>query len=266
MRILAFDIGGTKISSAIVSVCGSLLSSKVYVPTPKSAEDIENYLSKRLLQEEFDGVAIATAGVVCNEKLVAKPHNLPANYEKINFQKLTTKPFLLENDANAALWAEYKIGALKGTQHSVMLTLGTGVGCGIICDGKILRGKTGAAGEVPFLLAGRDFAALAYQNGLQEQDCFTICKLKDEKNPAAIKAFSEWQNRLADCVSLLNNILDTEAVALSGSLAEIVDYPTVEKAINAKGYHNTLRLEKSLTGNDAGLIGAALLLKDKING
>lgn len=266
MRILAFDIGGTKISSAIVSVCGSLLSSKVSVPTPKSAEDIENYLSKRLLQEEFDGVAIATAGVVCNEKLVAKPHNLPANYEKINFQKLTTKPFLLENDANAALWAEYKIGVLKGTEQAVMLTLGTGVGCGIICGGRILRGKTGAAGELPFLLAGGDLAALAKQNGVSECDCFALCKLKNEHNPAAEKAFAEWQERLTDSVALLNSILDTEAVALSGSLAEIVDYPAVEKAVNAKGYHNPLRLQKAVTGNNAGLIGAALLLKDKING
>ena len=67
-------------------------------------------------------------------------------------------------------------------------------------------------------------------------------------------------------MALLNSILDTEAVALSGSLAEIVDYPAVEKAVNEKGYHNPLRLSKATSGNDAGLIGAALLLKDKVNG
>lgn len=266
MRILAFDIGGTKISSAVVSVCGKLLSTPENVPTPKTAEDIENYLLKRINAEKFDGVAFSTAGVVFNEKLLAKPHNLPAGYENINFHKFTDKPVLVENDANAALWAEYKIGALKGTENSIMLTLGTGVGCGIVCDGKILRGKTGAAGEVPFLVAGGDLANIAAQNGLNEKDCFVLCKLKNERNPAAVKSFEEWQKRLIDCLAVLNSILDTEAVALSGSLAEIVDYPEVEKAVNAKGYHNPLRLTKAKTGINAGLIGAALLLKDKING
>lgn len=266
MRILAFDIGGTKISSAVVTVCGKLLGAETVCATPKNAESIEQYLLQRMNEEEFDGVAIATAGVVHNEKLVAKPYNLPAGYENISFHKLTTKPVLVENDANAALWAEYKIGSLKGTEQAAMLTLGTGVGCGIICDGKILRGKTGAAGEVPFLLAGGDLAALAHQNGLKENDCFALCHLKDEHNPAAEKTFAEWQKRLIEDVALLNSILDIEAVALSGSLAEIVDYPAVEKAVNEKGYHNPLRLRKAVAGNNAGLIGAALLLKDKING
>lgn len=266
MKILAFDIGGTKISSAVVSVCGNLLSPIECVPTPKTAEKIEKYFINRMNVEEFDGVAVATAGVVWNEKLLAKPHNLPAGYENINFHKFTDKPVLVENDANAALWAEYKIGVLKGTEHSIMLTLGTGVGCGIICGGKILRGKTGAAGELSFLIAGGDLANIASQNGLNEKDCFALCKLKDEHNPAAVKTFAEWQERLIDCLALLNNILDIEAVALSGSLAEIVDYPVVEKAVNAKGYHNPLCLKKAQTGANAGLIGAALLLKDKING
>ena len=159
MRILAFDIGGTKIASAVVSVCGKLLSPVVSAPTPKDAGKIEEYIKKRLSEEEFDGAAVATAGVVYNEKLTAKPHNLPVGYENICFHKLTAKPLLVENDANAALWAEYKIGVLKGTEQAVMLTLGTGVGCGIICGGRILRGKTGAAGEqCPVTRRDRRFA------------------------------------------------------------------------------------------------------------
>ena len=56
----------------------------------------------------------------------------------------------MENDANAAAFAEYKIGAAKGSQSSITVTLGTGVGGGIILDGKILKGKSGAAGEMHF--------------------------------------------------------------------------------------------------------------------
>lgn len=266
MKILAFDIGGTKISSTVVSVAGMLLEPVTVFPTPRKAEEIQAFLQEQMDKNEFDGVAIATAGVVHNEKLIAKPHNLPAGYENIEFHKLTKKPLLLENDANSALWAEYKIGALKGTRYAVMLTLGTGVGCGIICNGGILRGKTGAAGEVTFPLAGGDLAAEAYKNGLKEKDCFALCKLKNDGNTAALTAYKEWQNKLTDSLVLLNNILDIEAVALSGSLAEIVDYAEVEKNANACGYHNPFRLYKAQTGTEAGLIGAALLLKDKING
>ena len=60
MRILAFDIGGTKISSAVVSVGGKLLSPAISMPTPKDAGKIEEYIKKRLSEEEFDGAAVAS--------------------------------------------------------------------------------------------------------------------------------------------------------------------------------------------------------------
>lgn len=265
MKILSFDIGGTKISSAIVLADGCLAGDVLTVKTPETAQKIEEFLSERISQTEFDGLAVATAGVVCGEKLVAKPHNLPQGYENIKFHQLCRKPVLVENDANSALWAEYKSGVLKGARQAVMLTLGTGVGCGIICNGQILRGKTGAAGELPFLISGKDLAALARQNGLAESDCFALYKMCKEHNKAAEKTYREWQDRLIAGIALLNDVLDTEIVALSGSLAEIVDYPAVEKEVNARGYHNPLQLKKAQAGAYAGLIGAALLLKDKIN-
>ncbi len=266
MKILAFDIGGSKISVAVISEHGELLSSIDSISTPQTAEEIKIFLSEKIKLTECQGVAVATAGVVNQEKLIAKPHNLPLGYENIDFHLLTNKPVLVENDANSALWAEYKTGVLKGTKHAVMLTLGTGVGCGIICNGEILRGKVGAAGEVPFLVSGRDLADIAQKNGLKEKDCFRLCKLKKMHNIPAEKTFKEWQGRLINCVALLNSILDTEIVALSGSLAEIIDYSEVENLINAQGYHNPLMLKKAKTGLNAGLIGAALLLEKKIYG
>lgn len=266
MEILAFDIGGSKISSAIISEQGKLLSSVSSILTPKNAEEIKSFLEKKIKLTECQGVAVATAGVVNQEKLIAKPHNLPQGYENINFHKLTDKPVLVENDANSALWAEYQIGVLKGTKYAVMLTLGTGVGCGILCNGEILRGKVGAAGEVPFLVSGRDLADIAQKNGLNEKDCFKLCKLKEMHNIPAEKTFAEWQSRLVKCVALLNSILDTEIVALSGSLSKIIDYSEVESLINKQGYHNPLMLKKAETGTNAGLIGAALLLEKKIYG
>ena len=76
--------------------------------------------------------------------------NLVSGYPSIDFQSLSKKRVFLENDANAAAWAEYRIGASKGTNVSVMITLGTGVGGGIIVNNKLLKGKSGAAGEMHF--------------------------------------------------------------------------------------------------------------------
>lgn len=70
----------------------------------------------------------------------------------MDFQNLSTKKVFVENDANAAAWAEHVLGASKGCAHSVMITLGTGVGGGIIIDNKLLKGKSGAAGEMHFKL------------------------------------------------------------------------------------------------------------------
>lgn len=264
MKILSFDIGGSKTSYAMVSKTGCLLSEVTTIPTPKKNEDIINLIQKAATENTFDGFALATAGVVNKGKIAFKPNNLPSGYDKIEFSSLLRKTVLIENDANAAAWAEYKVGALKGTENAVMLTLGTGVGCGIIVNGKLVHGKCGAAGEVFFPLAGCDLIATAQKNGLKETDCFAVYDLVNKKNAAAISAYQEWEKNLVDNIILLNSILDMERVVLSGSLAKLVDYATVEKAVNKKMPHNPISIQPAQCENNAGLIGAALLLKEQL--
>ena len=104
------------------------------------------------MQNNFNIVTIATAGVLNNEntKVLGSTGKLEEGYYTIDFQALSNKKVFVENDANSAAWAEYKIGASKGSNVSVMLTLGTGVGGGIIINDRILKGKSGAAGEMHF--------------------------------------------------------------------------------------------------------------------
>ena len=68
----------------------------------------------------------------------------------MNFEALSRKKVFVDNDANAAAWAEHILGASRGMAYSVMITLGTGVGGGIILNNKIYKGKSGAAGEMHF--------------------------------------------------------------------------------------------------------------------
>lgn len=263
MKILTFDVGGTKISYALASEKGRLLSAVTTLPTPQDSAAIAQIFATVAAENKADALAIATAGVVFRNKVLGKPNNLPLGYDKINFAKVTGLPCLIENDANAAAWAEHKIGALKNMAHAVMLTLGTGVGCGIICNNRLLYGKTGAAGEVTFPLAGCDLAKFAEQNGIYENDCFRIYEMVKQHQSAALKAYEEWQREMIDALVCINRLLDVEAVAFSGSLARIVNYAHVEAAVNQRAYRNPLKVVPAECGSSAGLVGAALLYGEK---
>ena len=142
-KILSFDIGGTKIAYAIINEKGEFLNEIIKVSTPKTSSGIYELLKTTVkgLEDEIDGVAIATAGAVNSEgtRITSHVGNLPPKYNQTDFMSLTSKPVLLENDANSAGWAEFSIGAAKGCKNAVILTLGTGVGSGIIVDGNQRR-------------------------------------------------------------------------------------------------------------------------------
>ena len=154
MKSLGIDIGGTKIYAAVVDENGNICSEIKKYSTPKTKTEIENVLKEIISQfeSEIDVVGISTAGAVSNDntKILGSTGNLCKDYPLIDFMSLSNKKVVLENDANCAAWAEYKIGAGKGKENLVILTLGTGVGGGIIVNGQLLKGKNGAAGEMHF--------------------------------------------------------------------------------------------------------------------
>lgn len=263
MKILAFDIGGTKIAYAVVDENGVLQTEIITKPTPHSSFDIACLVAEVAASYEVDKLAVATAGVVKDNRLTGKPINLPEGYENIDFNAISGLPYIMENDANAAAWAEYKVGALQGCNNCAMLTLGTGVGCGLIINGEVYRGATGASGEVRFKVAGGDLAELAQKSGCFESDCFKIKAKADEGDVSAKQSLQLWQDELAKALVSMQEILDLEAFALSGSLAKIVDYSVVENAVRQKIWQPKVRILPAQTGSDACLIGAALLWSKK---
>lgn len=262
MSVLSFDVGGSKIAYALVDAKGALQSKVTTQSTPKTAAEIEALFRNVVAQYDFAGFAVATAGVVFNNKIQGKPNNLPAGYENIDFAELCKVPYIIENDANAAMYAEYKIGNLCGLKNGIMLTLGTDTGCGLICDGQILRGKCGATGEVSFPFSGRDLRRLAAAHGVTETDCFAIYEAARQGETAARAAYYEWEDNLISGLKLLNGLLDTERFVLSGSLSQIVDYAKVATALTLLQPHNPADVKPAICGTDAGVIGAALLWTD----
>ena len=259
LKALAFDIGVTKIYSTIVDETGKILYYTVKFYTPKDIDGIKDVLKSQIREheDEVDVIAIATAGAVNNENtaVIGSTGNLVQGYYTIDFQALSKKSVFLENDANAAAWAEYKIGASKGSKVSVMLTLGTGVGGGIIINDKILKGKSGAAGEMHFKMypdhrrkcsCGSWDCYEAYASGtalkitaeemlgdknITTYDIIDGVKSGNEKMQAV---FDRWVNDITIGIMGLANIFDPDCVVLSGSMAEFTDTEKIEKAVTNK--------------------------------
>lgn len=153
-KALAIDVGGTKIYSAIINEKGEIVSEIEKHHTPKTFEEIKSLFEDIInrYEDEVDIIAIATCGAVnnTNDRILGSTGNIAKEYPAMDFKSLSKKPVFVENDANAAAWAEHIIGSSKGMPYSIMLTLGTGVGGGIILDNKLYKGKNGAAGEMHF--------------------------------------------------------------------------------------------------------------------
>ncbi|CAB4954332.1 unannotated protein [freshwater metagenome] len=155
MYAIGIDIGGTKIAGALVSEDGQIVREHK-VPTPATdPEAIANAVVELVTElstgVEVEAVGVAAAGFVDNERsTILYSPNLSWRNEpfKAELASRLGIPVFIENDANAAGWAEYRFGVGRGVKHMVMLTIGTGVGGAIIVDGHMVRGGFGIAAEL----------------------------------------------------------------------------------------------------------------------
>ena len=196
----------------------------------------------------------------------------------MDFKSLSKKRIFVENDANAAAWAEHIIGSSKGMPYSVMLTLGTGVGGGIILDNKLYKGKNGAAGEMHFKMRTDKhrqctcgswdcFEAYASGTGLKktaeeisgDTEITTYDVIENKDRPLMKKILGKWQNDILEGIIGLANIFDPDCIVLSGSMAEFVDIDYLNMQANKEIVTTPFKVVKASAGNYSGMIGAALL-------
>lgn len=283
-KALALDVGGTKIYHTIIDENGNICAEIEKHSTPKDLDEMINLFKSIFAQyeNEVDAIAIATAGAVNNEnnKVISSTANLVKGYKTIDFQSFTNKKVFIENDANSAAWAEHVKGASKNCPYSVMATLGTGVGGGIILDNKLLKGKSGGAGEMHFKIyadnrrqctCGAFGCYEAYASGtglkitaeemLNDKNVTTYDVIHGMKNGDAKmkEVFDTWQGHVLAGLAGLANLFDPDCIVLSGSMAEFVDTDYLEKEINAQIVTAPTKVYKATTGNHAGMIGVALL-------
>ena len=263
MHAIGIDIGGTKIAGALVDENGVIVR-EARVPTPAHDPDAIADAVVSLIDELSEGVEVAAAGVAAagyvdaaRANIVYAP-NLSWRNEPFK-QKLESKltiPVFIDNDANAAGWAEYRFGAGRGYQHMVMLTIGTGVGGAIITDGHLLRGGYGVAAELGHIRhipngrlcgCGRNGCIEQYGSGtallraaqeLADSDLIAgarLAELRDENqgqltgtqvyqaisegDAGALSILSELGIALGKTIATLAAILDPEIVVIGGGVS-----------------------------------------------
>lgn len=298
--ILGIDIGGTKIAGALVS-SGRLITPIYHERTPqgkKILNIVERFYNKFSKQYLIAGVGISTAGMVSDlGRIVGSTGNIPGwqgTKVKEILQKKYHLPVVVENDANSAAYAEYQIGSAKGANPLLMITLGTGVGGGLVVDGKLVRGAHFAGGEIGHIklsytkkrlctcskydcleayTSGNGLLALIKhyfphkKNQVTTRQLFKLSKSQNKDSIFAIRAVEDWHFYIALGICNLYQVVDPEKIILSGGLSQEVDIKylaneTRKLLLPALG--RSVKIEKSVLNNDAGLLGAALLASQSL--
>lgn len=301
-KILAIDVGGTKLVYAVINEKGEFLTEPKKTSTPKNIEELKNTFKNIIKDNEnnIDMTAFATAGAVNTEntRVDSSTPNMPDGYNSLDFSSLSKKPVYVENDANAAAWAEYKVGASKGEDNNITITLGTGVGGGFIVNGKLLRGKSGRGGEVGSMkINGRGrictchrkdcWESYASGTGLKytaeeiaQNDEIFKTSIFSNKNPKeittydiingiknndnySIKVFNVWKNDLVTGLINITNIFDPESIIISGGMGEFINTEEIANRINSEIVVSPVEVKLASAGNHSGMIGAALLAAEK---
>lgn len=310
--VIGVDIGGTKTAAARVDREGHLVGDVNMVPTPVGTEEAFLQTLVELLEKEVrdngrpEAVGLGCAGTVDRRsgRVVVSP-NLPLRDTCLvgRVQDSLDIPTFLDNDANVAALAEVRIGVAAGAEHMVMVTLGTGVGGGLVLNGDVYRGATGAAGEIghtvvraggePCRCGGRGCLE-AYASGTAllriagdlvkageegpladlvhrgELDGQEVGRLAREGDPAALQAVEEVGRWLGTGLVGLTNLLEPEIIVVGGGLVGL-GHMLLDPAreVLAEGALSPARegvaVKCAQLGSDAGILGAGLMAWEQLH-
>lgn len=153
---IGIDVGGTKVLGGVVDEGGQVLKT-ARRDTPREGgqaltQSIADVAKELMAEFTIDSVGVSAAGFVSSDRktMLATPNIAGWNGVDLDSQltQLIGLPVVIENDANSAAWGEAKFGAGRGKEHMLMLTVGTGIGGGIVVNGKLSRGAFGIAAEI----------------------------------------------------------------------------------------------------------------------
>ncbi len=292
-RVIGLDLGGTKILAGVVDRDGHVEQRREH-PTPTASQD-----------ELLAGLDVAVEELLTDE-IVALGFGLPSPIDQRSGRALQSVniplkdmdfrgrmeerfslPVGIENDANAATYAEFRFGAARDVDTMVMLTLGTGCGGGAVIDGKLYRGwaefghivieydglpcqgTCTGRGHLEAYVTGVAAGKLAAAEFGPAVDAHRLVRLANEGEPRAVEILDGIGRRLGAGIGSLVNIFNPELVVIGGGFAAAGDFvldPAREilrrEALAQAGYR--VPIVRAELGTAAGLIGAGLVAFDAV--
>lgn len=302
---LGIDLGATNLHFVLIEDDGKKLDEKI-IPTPKKlGKTIEKIILQveNSIQKSTKGMGISVAGLVNQKRgIVYFAPNL--GWENIELIKKIKKFFpklkiILENDANAAAWGAYLLIGKKKIKNLICLTLGTGLGGGIIIDGQLYHGASGTAGEVGHITLypqglpcncgnygcieryiGADHLVEMAKEGITQNKRSAITEIVDgdlkkitpeiifqaaKKNDHLAKSiWKEMGKNLGITLSGIINLLNPQMVVLTGGISKAAFFflPELKNTLRKRTFSEPLKRVKIVVAEkNLGVLGAALLAK-----
>lgn len=295
--VIGVDLGGTTIRAAAVDSDGAIVR-RVERPTPV---DSQQHLIEALEGAICEVVTpeVAAIGVAVPSR-IDRVHGRAISSTNVPLGDLDLRdevarrfglPVEIENDATAAAIGEWSLGAGRGVRDMVMITLGTGIGGGLILDGKPFRGATGAAAEIGHIVidvngppcqgsctghghleglaSGTAATKLAREIFGPEADARTLVDRAWAGDAAAVGALARIGHYLGAAIASLVNLLEPELVVIGGGFSAASDLmlPAARAVLARDGLtpgRDTVRIVLTQLGTDAGLVGAALVGREAL--
>lgn len=302
--IIGVDLGGTNLKLALLDLKYKLKFKKIlktqrFVKKEHLIKALIDSINELIIHSQLNkrhilGVGLGLPGPIdVKQGIVHFFPNIPGWKEVRLKNILETRlklPVFLDNDANLMCLAESKLGSARGFKNAVCLTLGTGVGGGLIIEGNLYRGSNFASGEIGHIPLNEEGPACncggvacletyignnqlkikakrLFRRGISLEE---LSQLAKQRNPKALKLWSDVGRHLGIGLSGVVNLLNPDVIVIGGGIANVgkalftqVKQIILKRAMSVQAKH--VKVLKARLGSDAGLIGAAILVREGVS-
>jgi glucokinase len=298
------DVGGTKVAALLTDDRGSILDRRVVHSPADDAEatvdtvvDLARDLANR--HEGVVAVGVGAAGLVSRDGVLRFAPNLAWREFPVRDRVAAGVglPVIVDNDATVAAWGEFRFGAGRGAEDLLLVTVGTGIGGGIVAGGSLFHGAHGFAAEIGHIIvepgggnvgcweqvaSGRAIERLGREAAREHPDSAlgrvaqghpatidgsAVTKAAQDGDPMALRILERVGVRLGEGIAGLVNVLDPDVVVVGGGASSAGDLllaparRAFEDSVEAAEHRPPVPILPAALGNDAGAIGAADLAR-----
>ena len=282
INLIGIDLGGTKINAGLVK--GQEIIDKNYILIPQQAKSeweiiniIIDLIKDLRSRNDAIGIGIGVPSILNREKgIIYNVQNIPS-WKEVHLADILYKefgiPVFLDNDANCFALGEYQFGLGKNCKNMVGLTIGTGMGAGIITNGHLISDANGGAGE---------FGMIQYKDGIFEDYCSgkffkkqyhlsgeALLNLANQGNLEALDAFEQFGKHLGNAIKAIMYAVDPQKIIIGGSVVKSAKYfdKSLKQTIREIDYDIMLENFEIIYSNtpDIAIMGAISLYYDRMS-